>query len=146
MEQQDLLLWVYFGNGREVFRLIVHHGEDAVAGLSKTGYSGSLDITHPLLPSIGVHKEKITGEVHLVFISKLIEGVQRVCPRRTGGRISKGLKYRTAEGTDIIFIKVSGRTKNNEALLAKRGLSRYLKESGVTVILDLKEVQRPEPS
>jgi hypothetical protein len=48
--------------------------------------------------------------------------------------MGRSLKYHIVEEADFLLIKVSGGTKKNEALLAKRMLSRYLKGKGIRVI------------
>lgn len=57
----------------------------------------------------------------------------------------RGLKYHIVRNNDVILIELSGRTKNNEALLAKRMLSHNLKEKGVRMILNLKRLEEFEP-
>lgn len=59
--------------------------------------------------------------------------------------MGRSLKYHIVEEADFLLIKVSGGTKKNEALLAKRMLSHYLKQKGIRVILDLKELEMAEP-
>lgn len=56
-----------------------------------------------------------------------------------------GMKYIIVKQEGLIVIKVSGKTRNNEPLLARRILSRYLRERGIRVILDLKEIEGGEP-
>jgi anti-anti-sigma factor len=55
------------------------------------------------------------------------------------------LKYHVVEVSDVVLIKVSGRTKNNEALSAKRMLTPYLSKTGVKVIVDLRKLEKAEP-
>lgn len=54
------------------------------------------------------------------------------------------MKYQIIEGKGILFINISGDTRKNEALLAKRVLSPYLKRKGIRVIVNLKELGRFE--
>jgi anti-anti-sigma factor len=55
------------------------------------------------------------------------------------------MKYHIAENDDFFIIKVSGQPKKNEALQVKSILSSYLKERGIKVIMDLKELEKFEP-
>jgi anti-anti-sigma factor len=54
------------------------------------------------------------------------------------------VKYHIIDEKGILFIKISGDTRKNEALLVKRALSPYLKRKGIRVIVDLKELGRIE--
>lgn len=47
------------------------------------------------------------------------------------------MKYSISQGKDHVVIKVSGPSRNNEALMAKRLLSPHLQAKGVRVTLDL---------
>jgi anti-anti-sigma factor len=55
------------------------------------------------------------------------------------------MKYHIVEKGDLYLIKISGETRKNEAILAKRILFPYLKEKGIKVIMDLKELEKFEP-
>jgi len=44
------------------------------------------------------------------------------------------------------LIKVSGETRKNEAVIAREGLSPYLKEKGIKVIMDMEELGKFEPN
>lgn len=55
------------------------------------------------------------------------------------------MKYHVVEGSDVLLIEVSGSTKNNEALSAKRRLTRYFNKTGVRVIVDLRKLEKAEP-
>ena len=55
------------------------------------------------------------------------------------------MKYHVVEDAAFFLIKISGETRKNEALPAKRALSPYLKERGIRVIMDLKELEKFEP-
>ena len=55
------------------------------------------------------------------------------------------MKYHIAEDDDFFIIKISGQPKKNEALQVKSILSSYLKERGIRVIMDLKELEKFEP-
>ncbi len=55
------------------------------------------------------------------------------------------MKYHIAEEGGFFLIKISGETRKNEAILAKRRLSPYFKEKGIKVIMDLKELEKFEP-
>ena len=55
------------------------------------------------------------------------------------------MKYIIVKQEGFLVIKVSGKTRDNEPLLARRILSRYLRERGIRVILDLKEIEGGEP-
>lgn len=50
------------------------------------------------------------------------------------------MKYHIVKDADFFLIKISGETIKNEPLPAKRILSPYLKEKGIRVIMDLKEL------
>ena len=54
------------------------------------------------------------------------------------------MKYTIVKQEEFLVIKVSGKTRGNEPLVARRILSRYLRERGIRVILDLKEVEGVE--
>jgi anti-anti-sigma factor len=47
------------------------------------------------------------------------------------------LKYTISQGKDYLVIKVSGGSRNNEALVAKKALSPHLQAKGVRVLIDL---------
>jgi anti-anti-sigma regulatory factor len=51
------------------------------------------------------------------------------------------MKYIIVKQEGLLVIKISGKTRDNEPLLARRILSRYLRERGIRVILDLKEIE-----
>ena len=55
------------------------------------------------------------------------------------------MKYHIVEDGSFFVIKISGEPRKNEALPAKRMLFPYLKEKGVRVIMDLKEIKNFEP-
>lgn len=55
------------------------------------------------------------------------------------------MKYHIVEEDGFCLIKVSGETRKNEAVIARDGLSPYLKEKGIKVIMDMKELGRFEP-
>jgi anti-anti-sigma factor len=55
------------------------------------------------------------------------------------------MKYHIIENDGFFVIKISGEPKKNEALPARRMLFPYLKEKGVRVIMDLKELKNVEP-
>jgi anti-anti-sigma factor len=55
------------------------------------------------------------------------------------------MKYHIIENAGFFLIKISGNTKKNEALPAKKALSPYFKERGIRVIMDLKELEKFEP-
>lgn len=59
---------------------------------------------------------------------------------------SRSVKYQIVDEKGILFIKISGDTRKNEALLVKRALSPYLKRKGIRVIVDLKELGKFEPA
>lgn len=54
------------------------------------------------------------------------------------------MKYTIVKQEEFLVIKVSGKTRDNEPLVARRILSRYLRERGIRVILDVKEVEGVE--
>jgi anti-anti-sigma regulatory factor len=56
------------------------------------------------------------------------------------------MKYHIVEDGDLLLIKISGKARKNEALLAKRLLSHYITEKGTRVIFDLKELEDFEPT
>jgi anti-anti-sigma regulatory factor len=51
------------------------------------------------------------------------------------------MKYHIAEDDDFFIIKISG----NEALQVKSILPSYIKERGIRVIMDLRELEKFEP-
>ena len=55
------------------------------------------------------------------------------------------MKYHIVEEGGFFLIKISGEPRKNEALPARRMLSPYLKEKGIRVIMDLKELEKFEP-
>ena len=56
------------------------------------------------------------------------------------------MKYHIVEEGGFCLIRVSGKTRKNEAIMAKGGLSPYLKEKGIKVIMDMKELEKFEPT
>jgi anti-anti-sigma factor len=56
------------------------------------------------------------------------------------------LEYNISEGNEQLVIKISGQTRNNEALKAKRLFSPYLRTKGVKVMIDLGGLSRFEPA
>ncbi|MBW2342098.1 MAG: hypothetical protein JRF50_17450 [Deltaproteobacteria bacterium] len=56
------------------------------------------------------------------------------------------MKYQIVEDGDLLLIKISGKARKNEALLAKRLLSHYITEKGTRVIFNLKELEDFEPT
>ena len=55
------------------------------------------------------------------------------------------MKYHIVEDRGFFLIRISGEPRKNEALPAKRMLCPYLKEKGIRVIMDLKELKNFEP-
>ena len=55
------------------------------------------------------------------------------------------MKYRVIDQEDDLVIRISGETRENEPLLAKKMLSPYLKRRGIRLIVDLDEVAAFEP-
>ncbi|MDL1985593.1 MAG: hypothetical protein LWX54_15675 [Deltaproteobacteria bacterium] len=55
------------------------------------------------------------------------------------------MKYYIVKDDDFFIVKISGQPKKNEALQVKSILSSYLKERGIRVIMDLKELEKFEP-
>ena len=55
------------------------------------------------------------------------------------------MKYHIVKDDDFFIVKISGQPKKNEALQVKSILSSYLKERGIRVIMDLKELEKFEP-
>ncbi len=55
------------------------------------------------------------------------------------------MKYHLTKDNDFFIVKISGKPKKNEALQVKSILSSYLKERGIRVIMDLKELEKFEP-
>jgi len=55
------------------------------------------------------------------------------------------VKYDIVEKNGLFLIKISGETRRNEAIMAKGALSPYLKEKGIKVIMDMKELEKFEP-
>jgi anti-anti-sigma factor len=55
------------------------------------------------------------------------------------------VKYHISKTPGLLHIKISGDTRKNEALPAKKVLSQHLREQGMKVIVDMKELNRVEP-
>jgi anti-anti-sigma factor len=55
------------------------------------------------------------------------------------------MKYQVIDRKDTIIIKLSGDTRNNEALIVKRLLFPYFQKMGILVIVDLKQLKSYEP-
>ena len=55
------------------------------------------------------------------------------------------MKYHIVKDNDFFIVKISGQTKKNEALQVKSILPSYIKEKGIRVIMDLKELEKFEP-
>ena len=55
------------------------------------------------------------------------------------------MKYQIIDKKGQLVIKVSGDTRKNEALPAKKLLSRHLRTNGMSVIVDMAELNRIEP-
>ncbi len=55
------------------------------------------------------------------------------------------MNYRIVEENGFYLIEVSGKTRKNEAVMARKCLFPYLKETGMRVIIDMKELEKFEP-
>ena len=55
------------------------------------------------------------------------------------------MKYQIVQEDEFLRIKVSGKTRKNEAVLSNALLKPYLHDKGVKVIIDLKELEKFEP-
>ena len=55
------------------------------------------------------------------------------------------MKYHITEEDGCCIIKMSGKTKKNEALMAKEVLSPHLKKKGIKLIMELKGLEKYEP-
>ena len=55
------------------------------------------------------------------------------------------MKYDIVEEDGFFLIKISGETRKNEAVMAKGVLFSYLKEKGIKVIMDMRELEKFEP-
>ena len=55
------------------------------------------------------------------------------------------MKYQLTEEDAFLLIKVSGKTRKNEAVLSNALLKPYLHKKGVKVIVDLKDLEKFEP-
>lgn len=55
------------------------------------------------------------------------------------------MKYHISKSSGLLLIKISGDTRKNEALPAKKLLLRHLREQGMQVIVDMAELDRVEP-
>lgn len=55
------------------------------------------------------------------------------------------MKYHISKTQGLLLIKISGDTRKNEALPAKKLLSRHLREQGMKVVVDMAELNRVEP-
>ncbi len=55
------------------------------------------------------------------------------------------MKYQISEEDEFLIIKVSGKTRKNEAVLSNALLNPYLHNKGVKVIFDLKELEKFDP-
>jgi anti-anti-sigma factor len=56
------------------------------------------------------------------------------------------MKYQVVDRKDCTIIRLSGDTRNNEALLVKSLLLPYLQKRGLVVIIDLEQLKRFEPA
>jgi len=54
------------------------------------------------------------------------------------------MKYHIIENTGFFHIKISGDTRKNEALQARRAFNNYFKGKGIKVIVDLQELHEFE--
>lgn len=59
---------------------------------------------------------------------------------------SNEMRYIIMKQGGHIIIEVSGKTRNNEPLIARKILSRYLGERGIRVILNLNGIEEGEPT
>jgi anti-anti-sigma factor len=64
---------------------------------------------------------------------------------KNGQREINKMKYQVIDRKDTIIIRISGDTRNNEALLVKRLLLPYFQKIGIMVIIDLKHLKKFEP-
>lgn len=55
------------------------------------------------------------------------------------------MKYLVIEEDDFLLIKLSGKARKNEAVLAKRKLANVVKGKNLKVIMDFKELEKAEP-
>jgi anti-anti-sigma regulatory factor len=55
------------------------------------------------------------------------------------------MRYQISQEKGRLLIKLCGNTRKNEALSARKRLSRYLAERGMRVIVDLEELNQWEP-
>lgn len=55
------------------------------------------------------------------------------------------MKYSIVKREGHIVIRVSGKTRDNEPLVARRILSQHLRENGIRLIFDLKDIEEGEP-
>jgi anti-anti-sigma factor len=55
------------------------------------------------------------------------------------------MNYQIQERDGLLLMRISGDTRNNEALRAKRSFLPYLGKKGVRVVIDLEEVGSFEP-
>ncbi|MCD6571039.1 MAG: STAS domain-containing protein [Deltaproteobacteria bacterium] len=56
------------------------------------------------------------------------------------------MKYHIVEKEGFLFIRISGESKKNEAIMVKRMLYPYFKKEGIKVIVDLKALETFEPA
>ena len=56
------------------------------------------------------------------------------------------MKYSISQGKNHVVIRVFGRSRNNEALMAKKVLSPHLQAKGVKVTLDLAGLGQSDPA
>ncbi len=57
----------------------------------------------------------------------------------------RNVKYQIIDNKEHLVIKVSGDTRKNEALPAKKLLARHLRKNGMRVIVDMAELNQVEP-
>lgn len=55
------------------------------------------------------------------------------------------MKYQIVKKDEFLLIKMSGKTRKNEAVLSNAQLKPYFHDKGVKVIIDLEELEKFEP-
>lgn len=56
------------------------------------------------------------------------------------------MKYQIVKEDEFLLIKISGKTRKNESVLSNELLKPYLQDKEVKVIIDLKELEKFEPT
>jgi len=56
------------------------------------------------------------------------------------------VKYHIVEKNGFVLVKISGKTRKNEAVLVKKSLLSYLQKRGIRLVVNLNELEKVEPT